>query len=293
MINIIIFDEVLYAEELLNNGTFNTKGWQTKEIECVVKYLISKNFTEEYIKDIIIKFNYRDLQYFEQYQIDELLSSIINGFKNKELITGKKVIIYKSEIDKILELKNEKEQRVLFSLLVYNKFLNLKWFSFYKSDIMKISKLNLKTWDYYDVLYNLENENCLKCRTGDKDVENNIPFIVDEGEIALEISNFDNLIYNLFIYQGNNDYEYCKECNAPYKKVTSRKYCLKCSKNIKLKQTKALYSKVKSKKVKCSECNKEFEKDSKSRLEKDLCKECYEKYRKTKKAETMRKLRGK
>ena len=67
----------------------------------------------------------------------------------------------------------------------------------------------------------------------------NINFSVNEGEVAIEISNYDNILGELLLYEQPLEYKRCAVCGTVIKKTRSpKKYCTNCAYKENIRKTK-------------------------------------------------------
>ena len=66
-----------------------------------------------------------------------------------------------------------------------------------------------------------------------------IPFVVEDGEVAIEISNYDNILGELLLYEQPLEYKRCAVCGTVIKKTRSpKKYCTNCAYKENIRKTK-------------------------------------------------------
>lgn len=256
----LIFDEKKYAMNLIKNKEFQT--YRQKDIEryILIRYLSSEGMSSEEIKKELEAFPLIGCEYLDKKEINLIYDKILERALSYPLITGIKVNIYKSEIDTINTLDDDNAKKMLFALLVYYKWaINqpyLYFFSKYNNtkmvitndlDIWKCSGLmKLRVAERYKV--------CNKLIIDGLYVEDNfksnnyfyLPFSVDDGEIAITIENYDNIIGELNYYNNPDKYKRCSECGVVINKTRSpKKYCDNCARIVKNKQNKEYYQKNK------------------------------------------------
>lgn len=233
------------------NGLIQTKKWQYKELKCLIKYMLKNNINNKDIREKLKDCCQDDIRYLKEKQKNNIFNKLIQQCKTKkdesiDIIQDKKITIYKSEIEKIKELKNINLEKIIFVLLVYNKWLNdMTWFSMIKNDLIKESKLsNVNSFNQQKILCDLVQLEYIKSevkkvdnkhRKKEKDIKKqmwNIPFIQNNGDIAFEFDNYINFVFRYLDYVYNGYFE-CKKCGGMFKQNNNKqKYCNSCGKII-------------------------------------------------------------
>lgn len=271
----IIWDEYKFGKEIHNNGTVKTKKWQTNELRTLIKYLLidKPEMINADIRKEIEKCCTDEIKYLSQKQktniFNKLIQQCLDSDKKVKIIKDNKVTIYQSEIDKIKELKDSNMEQLVFALLVYSKWLGLKWFSISKSDLQKESKTtNVNSQKLQDLLSDLFEKEYIKSDVIKLDKHErrkekiqkkqmwSIDWLQDDGDIAFEFSNYDNFVYRYLNYVYGGYFE-CEVCGGMFKqsKQNNKRMCNKCQE----------YKPIETKTIKCTElnCDKEFEVDAK------------------------------
>lgn len=250
----LIFDEKKYAQSLLKNKEFKT--YRQKDIEryILIRYLASQDMSFDDIKKQLEKFPLIGCEYLGKKETDIIYNKILEKALAYPLITDIEVNIYKSEMEVINSIEDENIKKLLFILLVYYKWAvnqsYLYFFSKYNDtkmvivndkDVWKYAEImKLRVSERYKLSYYLIKNNLY---VEDNFKSNNyfyLPFCVDEGEIAITINNYDNILGELYYYNDKDNYKRCVECGTVIKKTRSpKKYCNDCSKIKKNEQIKA------------------------------------------------------
>lgn len=256
----IIWDEYKFGRSVYEEGKTKTKKWQTNELRTLIKYLVIKNIEEkkeEYsnaeIRVELEKCCTDEIKYLTQKQktniFNKLIQQCYDSDKNIKITKDKKITIFISEIEKIKKLNNSNIEQLIFTLLVYNKWLGLNWFSISKSDLQKESKTgNLNSQKLQDFLSDLFEQQYIKSdvikldkheRRKEKIMKKqmwNIDWLQSDGDIAFEFNNYDNFVYRYLNYVYGGYFE-CEVCGGMFKSNNNKnKYCINCAKQIKVKQ---------------------------------------------------------
>lgn len=252
----LIFDEKKYAKNLLKKKEFQT--YRQKDIEryILIRYLASEGMSSDDIRKELEKFPFIGCEYLDKKDTDIIYNKIIDRALSCSLVTGIEINVYKSEIDIINSVEDENARNLLFTLLVYYKWaINQSYLYFYSkhNDVKMVMTNDLDIWKYANIMklrvaerYKLCNQLILKNLYVEDNFKSNnyfyLPFLVEDGEIAFTINNYDNILGELYIYNDPEHYKRCSECGVVIKKTRSpKKYCDSCAKEIKNKQNLRYY----------------------------------------------------
>lgn len=257
----LIFDEKKYAENIINNKRYKTVKTQGRERCVLVRYLTSLNYSVEEIKEVLLEIPMSGGEYLSSKDKDVIFSKIIAKANEYEFVTNKVVKIYQSELDIIEQVEDDYARHLLFIYLVYYKWAStVSHLQFYskKNDVMMVIENNNDVWklaglsklrvaDRYRLCNLLFNKGLYKIDNFKAYNYIYIPFVEDDGDVAIEISNFDNILGELLIYEKPTEYKRCVVCNTVIKKTRSpKKYCINCAYKENLRKTKERKSGLKT-----------------------------------------------
>lgn len=225
----IIFDEKLYAEEMLKKG-FKTTHKHVNELGILAKYYFSQGKEKDEVKKNIKEFCEKYIDEFNNDEWYKIINKTVNVAKNKKLITAKVVDITENEINKIKLLDKLNEQKVAFVLLVLYKFYDQKKFEINIEDLYRLCKINalINSQTKLKILQNLTKLGLIDINMkGERWVT-----FADNGKPIITIHNFKDFIYEYLEVIDKSRYLRCKECSKAIKKTSNNlKYCLNCTKN--------------------------------------------------------------
>lgn len=248
----LIFDEKKYAENIIKSKKYQTIKTQGRERCVLVRYLTSLNYPIEKIKKILSDIPMSGGEYLSQKDKDVIFSKIIQKANEYEFVTNRIVKIYKSELDIIEQVEDENAKHLLFIYLVYYKWAStVSYLQFYskKNNIMMAVENNNDSWklaglsklrvaERYRLCNLLFNKGLYKIDNFKSYNYIYLPFAVDDGEVVMEITNFDNLLGELFIFENPTEYKRCAICGSVIKKTRSpKKYCSNCAYSENLRKT--------------------------------------------------------
>lgn len=286
------YKDLDYAKNIIEHG-FSKKYFNT-EIKLVALYLrdvldIRKKEDRKNELHIICKKYLKDYHRMKYYKVVNKAIDYSTCKKNR-LITIKSVPVLKCEVNYFnnAELTLD-EKKLLFTLLIVHK-LNKEYFEiknpdepynniYFKggtsrySDLKKISNISSKADINIDLISKLAKRGYLQLYSRGcirMNFMEQIDYDDGAGEVAFEITNYNNIGYWFEWYNGNKRISRCSKCgNVFYKKVNNQIYCDKCQG----------YEKQNAKTIVCCDCDTEFEVDARN-MKKIRCDDCQREYRK-------------
>lgn len=260
----LVFDEKKYAEEIINNKQYNTIKTQGRERCILVRYLTSLNYSADDIKNVLSEIPMSGGDYLSDKEKDVIYSKIISKANEYDFVTDIKVNIYKDELEIIKGVEDKYARSLLFVYLVYYKWAsNIKHLQFYskKNNIMMVIENNNDLWkiaglskfrvaDRYRLCNILFSKGLYRIDNFKSHNYIYIPFAKNDGEVVIEISNYDNLLGELMIYENPQDYKRCAVCNTVIKRTRSpKKYCSSCAYKENIRKTREKRRALKSQSV--------------------------------------------
>lgn len=244
------YNELAYAELICNNGI------QSKYLFTELKLLVL------YYRDVLelkpkerelalYNFCYKYIYNFKKEKYYKIIKQVLNKGLNKEvkLIVVDKINIYTLELKYINSLDiNYQYKKILFAFLVKhklnriiykiknNKDYNTLYFKGSKqkySEIKKMSniphKLNLHT----EGIHNLNQLGLINILYRGAINLDYIENCKEEGDVAIAITDFENVGLYFDYYNKIKRVIKCEECDKPIRKKSNKqKYCSECAKKI-------------------------------------------------------------
>lgn len=304
-----IFDEKAYIEIYIKQGFKNLYSW-TRDAILYVRWLklpyedggCGRELSKKECKDELIRICKKSIPLFNEMADYKKIKTIIDrAWANKEpLLQVKNIAISHTVLSwfKKQGLKKN-EMKLLFTLyigyLIKKKYLKINdatWFGQITDREFLRTNSNITSGFSIKKALNVFRDKKLIDLRGEYF---SITFINQEDFQNCEknVSNIEIItgydLYNIgdALYKFYNNYRYCEDCGRLIDNSSmNKKYCIDCAKIHK-------YKPQKNKIVKCIDCGKEYETSSKNNNKEYRCESCYLIHRREKKAETMRKLRGK
>jgi len=277
----IIFDYKKYLKDVKKDGIKATDPYANSKIDMLLTDLV---FNSTYSKTSIIK-KVRKVadDYYNGLPDDLVIQELTDSYKrikDKGESTheeNKVLTLYKSEMETIAQLKDEKLQRLLFASLVA-----FKWHSqhgvfgktgYYKmiaecmSDIYQLAhfesvsgttknKLQHKLSELGLVQYRMKTNSAYRYQPiedGNRKrwiafTQFSVPFCVevkgtqDEEEIFMQMRNYDDVLLYWRLYNNDPKVTTCAICGSPIETTTNSKlYCSTCADEMKKQQDNARY----------------------------------------------------
>lgn len=258
----LVFDEKEYAEKILNSKSYNTVKTQGRERCILVRYLTSLNYSEEDIKKVLMSIPIAGGEYLSNKDKESICSKILNKANEYDFVTNINVNIYEEEMDVIMSLEDKDLRHLLFIYLIYYKWAsNVKHLKFFskKNNIVMVVENNSDLWKLAGISKLRVSERYRLCNMlynlGLYKIDNfkshnyiYIPFIKNDGKVVINISNYNNLIGEILLFENPDDYKRCIVCGTVIKKTRSpKKYCQECAYKENLRKTKENKKSLKTK----------------------------------------------
>ena len=266
----MIFNELKYAEEMLEKGFLQTK--YLLELKILSKYLNNiEGLTKTKIKNRIKEFCSNHWEKYNEVQCLSTMQKAVSYGVNKknQLFIASKISVTKSELDFIISLADVKLEKLAFSFLVLSK-VNKNRSEFYadvknnielKQSERKEKKLGVKIEVFQKLVddkYYINNltesfnyakvnvkksvlADCIKILSDKKLIKLTmvgsveVLFISEDSneDVALSFDISNDFIFEYLKYIGL--YKGCEKCGIPISPTNNKnKYCADCAKEIKM-----------------------------------------------------------
>lgn len=247
----IIFNEQKVIDDLINLNTYNIEEY--KVIQILIKYFYLKGFDKLAIREKTLELLLSSNEQLNRSNwVDYIDKSIQKMYKNirvfkKEptILNIESVQIYDKELEFINSQKYIQDKKILFIMLVYSKIYNQAldsnehWVSEEFSFLLKQAKCKLGNKKYrLDILKDFKDKGYINVFFKNSNCNIKVNYANEEGEVIINVTDFENSIYYYLIYIGQK-WKRCEVCGEFFKQISNtkpKKYCNKCSKDIKQKQ---------------------------------------------------------
>lgn len=240
----IVLNEHDWAKEQIDNKTLGSKPYETF---CrVAKYYLDNGATRKEARRQLDSFLLMCEPTASLPKWSETLDCAIKRASKYDAIDIDSITISKPEMDKIDSLNGKQLRRLAFALLCLAKYWDIvnthgdHWVNSKDCDIMRMANINTSI-KRQSLMYHTLSELGLIRFSKKIDNTNVRVCFIEDGETAMEISDFRNLGYQYLKYHGEPYFE-CENCGLTVKqsnKTTGRKqkYCQDCAAEIKIQQT--------------------------------------------------------
>lgn len=224
----IVFDEKKYVEENILKRPTVLINRAKSELIMLGRYLVLNDYSDDNIINILKDKSRDTLLEFKMLRDKDFVKNIMSKIHQRSLIYDVKINITECELEKIKNINNHRTERVMFVLLVIQKFFNSEYIKTNVNEMQKMCKLNYNT-DYFkkyilrklvDMGYiNIYSPRLYKVNIRD-----------DDSLIVITIDDFDDLIGYYLATCNTKDYIYCRRCGKKVARTNNRqKYCKQCS----------------------------------------------------------------
>ncbi|SCX77603.1 hypothetical protein [Ruminococcus sp. YE282] len=257
----IVLNEKDYAIEHLESGDVGEKPFFT--LSMIAKYYYHcLGYKKSKINKLLNEFMQKNYFGYQNDKLtwEETIDKIVRNVNRYELLELAGVSITESELEKIATLDNPEKERVMFTILCLAKLGQLRnpnsdgWVNESTKDIFKMARVSSKRFDRELCIGELTDNGFLELPLRNANNSVRVTFIDNEGEQKLLVSDFRELGYEYLKYKGGN-FIRCAECGILTRgnKYGNKKYCNNCKS----------YNPMLVKIIKCIDCGKEFEVNSK------------------------------
>lgn len=242
---IFSFDEQKDAEQIYNNGFEN--GIDYSKMYIIAKYIRQTfDFGEIRLEKELIRFCKREDRNFNPVKEAPMIRKWINSAMKYDLRKIDSVSITDKELSFLRTIKNNKDRRILYCMLVFSKALkkgNIKrkkdnatpsvyYYIHYNNfpDIIRMSKLsNIGETDLGDILNQYKNN--FTFYSADRELIR-LDFATKDDGSGFIIKDLENAIdYFNILFQNSKPAAVCVICGKEIKKNSNiQKYCKSCAK---------------------------------------------------------------
>lgn len=235
----IIFNEKKYVENEILKSKRNL-SISPSQILMLIRYYNDQGQKREDIQKLILNHLIKNSKTYCLLQDTVYFNLAFDKALQRKSFNNDSIVITKVEFDFIKSVNNIEKEKLLFTLLVIQKFFKLSSnFDNCKVSIKDLKKLSLSKKSYdsiYTMLYELEKNGYIKLSWKNR-YKVNQPLINSENYIV--VNDFDRIPIPYLKKIKTNEYFYCEWCGKKiyYKNIkngksskNSIKYCPVCAK---------------------------------------------------------------
>lgn len=238
----IVLNEHEWAEGMINSRSLGSKPYETF---CrVAKYYIDKNYSKRETRKMLDTFLLQCEPTASLPKWADMLDYAVNKATKYNAIMIDHIGISKTELAKIDSLEGTQLRRLAFTLLCLAKYWDIvnpngdHWVNSKDTEIMRMANINTSIKRQSSMYHTLNELGFIRFSKKVDNTNVRVCFI-DNGEKALEVSDFRNLGYQYLKYKGEPYFE-CENCGLTVKVKTvkgrKQKYCQDCAIEIQMQQ---------------------------------------------------------
>jgi len=233
----LILNEKVLLNKSLNEGYINDKPSIT--IRLLAKHFFKIGQDKIQVIDSINNFLEKNLKKYNITKWKDIIRRIVKQVIDSEdfiTINIDRVLIYKEELEIIKNINNLKLEKLAFVLLVYSKIYNQinknksNWVNSNLKDIFSDTKMVISRKEKSLMINKLKLIGLIDTSIIVNCTNIKILFAKDKGNIAIELINFNDFIYEYLDYKGykidicegkdccrlfvvkNNHHKFCRDC---------------------------------------------------------------------------------
>ena len=238
----IVLNEHEWAEGMINSRSLGAKPYETF---CrIAKYYIDKNYSKRETRKMLDTFLLQCDPTASLPKWADMLDYAVNRATKYNAIMIDHIGISKTELAKIDSLEGTQLRRLSFTLLCLAKYWDIvnpngdHWVNSKDTEIMRMANINTSIKRQSSMYHTLNELGLIRFSKKIDNTNVRVCFI-DNGEKALEVSDFRNLGYQYLKYKGEPYFE-CENCGLTTKIKTGKgrkqKYCQDCAIEIQMQQ---------------------------------------------------------
>jgi len=240
----IILNEKALLNKSLNDGYIDKKPSIT--IKLLAKHFFKIGQDKEQVIDSIDNFMgkyHKKYNFMDWQDIIKRIIYQVSKLEKIEFVDINNIIIYKNELNIIKNINNLRLEKLAFILLVYSKIYNqlnnneTNWVNSNLRDIFSDTKMTVSKKEQNLMINKLGNMGLLEVSRIVDCTNIKVLFTKNDGEVAIEICDFRNFIYEYLKFKGYKigicEGENCGRLIMV--KNNKNKYCSDCAKKEKMK----------------------------------------------------------
>ena len=253
----IIFNELEYAENLLEKGFKDFINWE--DLSILSRYFRYKGQKRAEIKKSIVEF-YKEFSYYNEHTgVGEKIDNAIKKSEKSPLRISESVTITENEVQRIRELKNYKLEKICFVMLVlsrankiaYNSSSSRYYLSMNLAEVLEIANVQATKDERRKLKYSLSNGSMVRAPEVNrmapfKGIEMHEMFFTDKNSgSGINVTDLNNIIsfYSQVCIQCGEDMgmgwnrkrEICDKCYEIQRKASENERVKKIYQQSKMK----------------------------------------------------------
>ncbi len=233
---ISILNEYKYAKKVISEHIMTDKP--SEILSILARYYRHKeNKSNKEIYDLLDDYMKNYYPNYNKVKWTITLDKQVKDSKKYILTEIDGINITQNEINIIKSVNKPRVERILFALLIFAKYNNLKnsinnnWTNRKFSEIFKLANVNMTQKQQCEVIYELKNLGLINLSKKVDNLNIQVNYIDNNSDIVLHINSFDNLGYEYMFYIKQKGFIRCDDCNKIVKvnnKDTNTTRCKEC-----------------------------------------------------------------
>lgn len=248
----IVLNENEWAKEMIENRQLGTKPFET--LKRVARYYIDLGYSKRETRRNVDRFVFQCGESSTAKRWSDKIEKAISLAQKNSAIQIDSIKITQPEIDIIKSIDGMQVQKLAFTLLCLAKYWNIaypfcdSWVSNKDNEVMRMANIHTsvrKQSQYFHMLME-----CGLVRPSKKIDNTSIRVLfIEDGDVALEVTDFRNLGYQYLMFCGDTKYFQCQNCGIISKKNKNaeaeesqvrgrrQKYCNDCAVKVNIQKT--------------------------------------------------------
>lgn len=240
----IVLNEYEWAEQMIDRHELGKKPIET--LSCVAKYYLENKYSKRETRQLLDTFLSLCDPTSSLVQWSDALDRITKNASKYPLVRLDGVDIFKGELEKIDTLPGKQIKRLAFTLLCVAKYwdavseANNHWVNSSDKEVMQMANINTSIKRQSLMFAQLKEYGFIRFSKKVDNLNVQVVFMDETGEIGLHIQDFRNLGYQYLQYCGG-PYFQCVNCGLTVKlqepsRGRRQKYCPSCAIELHTKQ---------------------------------------------------------
>lgn len=240
----IVLNETRWTEEMIANHTLGKKPSET--LRRVARYYYDLGNGKRRVRKLLESFLITCDPCISLPLWDRSIEAALINAKKREAIDIDQIIITEPEIEMIDSIHSVMARRLAFTLLCLAKYWDIAndnqthWVNSKDSDIMRMANINTSIRRQGAIYYDLGNAGLLRFSHKVDNTNMQVNYIQD-GPMALVVTDLRNLGYQYMMHQKPDGYIKCERCGLVVKRSSlgagrPQLYCKECAAVVQLQQ---------------------------------------------------------
>lgn len=240
----IVMDEYAWAEQAINNRDLGRRPTET--LRRVSRYYAANHYSKRDIRRLLDEFMLQCDPSVNLSTWSDILDRFAKSSDRYDLIRLESIHITNKELETVAALRGTQLRRLAFTLLCLAKYWdaahsnNNHWVNTPDKEIIQMANINTSIRRQSLLFGQLRDAGLLRFSKKVDNLNVQVLFIDDTGDIEMEISDFRNLGFQYLMHYGA-PYFVCENCGLVTRAKENwtgrpQKYCEDCATSVHMKQ---------------------------------------------------------